>query len=558
MKPKSTRAARHRSRRLTVTLASLAAAATLVPLAIASGETPTFTSFSSGLPTGSTPDQATRGPDGNVWFTDGGADAIGQITPAGNITEFALPTTKASPSGIAAGPDGNLWFTESGGTGAIGRITPAGQITEFSVPTANASPTGIAAGPDGNLWFTESGGSGAIGRITPAGQVTEFSSGLTPSSAPSAIAAGPDGALWFTESAKGGRIGRIDSSGTISELSNGLGAGTPSGIAAGPDGAMWFTQTGHAPAIGRIAPDGTISEFTNGLPAAARPAGIAPGADGALYFADAGGSGAIGQVTTSGAITEFTAGLPKNAAPTAVTEGADQAIWFTMTGAVGRLSLAAKPSGGQGSSDGHGSNDVTDADALAQPDLDAGKANIPLPVMGRTALVGATAGTVRVKQPGAPRYAPLTGVQAIPIGSQLDSRRGTVRLVISIDHGHVQGASFVGGVFLVRQSPHGHGMTDIYLRGGDFGSCRAPHATGRRIVAAAWRAVRWLWGRDRGGRFRTHGSHAVATVRGTIWQVVDRCDGTLTRVVRGSVAVRDLRRHRTVIVHAGHSYLARR
>jgi hypothetical protein len=39
---------------------------------------------------------------------------------------------------------------------------------------------------------------------------------------------------------------------------------------------------------------------------------------------------------------------------------------------------------------------------------------------------------------------------------------------------------------------------------------------------------------------------------------VDRCDGTLTRVTSGAVSVRDFRRHRTVLVRAGHSYLARR
>jgi hypothetical protein len=37
----------------------------------------------------------------------------------------------------------------------------------------------------------------------------------------------------------------------------------------------------------------------------------------------------------------------------------------------------------------------------------------------------------------------------------------------------------------------------------------------------------------------------------------DRCDGTLTRVLTGAVRVRDLRRHRTVVVRAGHRYLAR-
>ena len=70
--------------------------------------------------------------------------------------------------------------------------------------------------------------------------------------------------------------------------------------------------------------------------------------------------------------------------------------------------------------------------------------------------------------------------------------------------------------------------------------------------------VRSLWGADHGGHFRTHGHNSVATVRGTRWLTQDRCDGTLTKVTRGAVSVHDVRAHRTVIVKAGHSYLARR
>jgi hypothetical protein len=46
-------------------------------------------------------------------------------------------------------------------------------------------------------------------------------------------------------------------------------------------------------------------------------------------------------------------------------------------------------------------------------------------------------------------------------------------------------------------------------------------------------------------------------VRGTKWSVEDRCDGTLTKVFEGKVAVRDFRRHKTITVRAGKSYLAR-
>ena len=46
-------------------------------------------------------------------------------------------------------------------------------------------------------------------------------------------------------------------------------------------------------------------------------------------------------------------------------------------------------------------------------------------------------------------------------------------------------------------------------------------------------------------------------MRGTIWETIDRCDGTLTKVRRGVVVVRDNRKRRNITVRAGKSYLAR-
>jgi hypothetical protein len=114
----------------------------------------------------------------------------------------------------------------------------------------------------------------------------------------------------------------------------------------------------------------------------------------------------------------------------------------------------------------------------------------------------------------------------------------------------------------VRQPRSGCGRVDVYLRGGNFKSCprltsRRRRRAGRTASASRSKRVRKLWGRDRGGRFRSHGRHSHATVRGTRWLTVDRCDGTLTRVTDGSVAVRDYARHRTVVVRAGHSYVAK-
>ena len=48
----------------------------------------------------------------------------------------------------------------------------------------------------------------------------------------------------------------------------------------------------------------------------------------------------------------------------------------------------------------------------------------------------------------------------------------------------------------------------------------------------------------------------LGDVRGTVWLTVDRCDGSLVRVVRGRVEVQDFTQRKTVFVNAGGQYLA--
>jgi streptogramin lyase len=297
---------------------------------------------------GSFPAGIAAGPDGNLWFTESGAqletevfgNKIGRITPAGVITEFPLPTPSSFPYVIAAGPDGNLWFTESGSRQAsesgnrIGRITPAGVVTEFPLPTADSYPLGIAAGPDGNLWFTEQDGN-RIGRITPAGVITEFPL-PTPRRWPSRIAAGPDGNLWFTESG-GNRIGRITPAGVITEFPLPTPDSGPAGIAAGPDGNLWFTEQ-NAEKIGRITPAGAVTEFP--LPPITNPVGIAAGPDGNLWFTND-IVNKIGRITPAGAVTEFP--LPSGGGALGIAAGPDGNLWFTefYGDRIGRFELRA-------------------------------------------------------------------------------------------------------------------------------------------------------------------------------------------------------------------------
>jgi len=279
-----------------------------------------ITEYNIGPTNGSDPFDITSGPDGNLWFTEFYGNKIGQITPSGTITVYAVPTNYSQPSGITSGPDGNLWFTEFYGN-KIGQITPSGTITEYTVPTDGSKPLGITSGPDGNLWFTEFYG-GKIGRITPSGTITEYT---VPTSyfGPSGITSGPDGNLWFTEA--GGKIGRITPSGTITEYPVPTASSGPKGITAGPDGDLWFTEwDGYK--IGQITPGGTITEYavpTNG----SRLNGITSGPDGNLWFTEWNGNN-IGQITPSGTITEYA--VPTNdQEPWGITSGPDGNLWFT-------------------------------------------------------------------------------------------------------------------------------------------------------------------------------------------------------------------------------------
>jgi hypothetical protein len=180
----------------------------------------------------------------------------------------------------------------------------------------------------------------------------------------------------------------------------------------------------------------------------------------------------------------------------------------------------------------------------------------PPPVLGETVNLDERDGAVSVKVPGVPSYVALSQLTSVPVGSIVDTRKGSVTLRTAVRGGKVQRAVFHGGLFQVRQPKDAAGLTELRLRG-PLPSCGSGAASAAATAKRKRKPPRRLWGSDSHGRFRTRGGNSVATVRGTSWYVEDRCDGTLTRVSRGSVSVRDLRLHRTVLVRAGQSYLAR-
>jgi hypothetical protein len=183
-----------------------------------------------------------------------------------------------------------------------------------------------------------------------------------------------------------------------------------------------------------------------------------------------------------------------------------------------------------------------------------GSATVTAPVLGKSVNVAPTAGTVLVRAPGATSSIPLSDNASIPVGAMVDTRKGTVDLTTALPGGRTQSATFHGGLIQIRQPVSGRGMTELVLRGAKP-TCKSGRA--RAAATSSGRPPRKLWASDHHGRFRTRGSNAVATVRGTSWYMADRCDGTYTRVGHGSVSVREVRSGRTVVLHAGQSHLAR-
>ena len=161
-------------------------------------------------------------------------------------------------------------------------------------------------------------------------------------------------------------------------------------------------------------------------------------------------------------------------------------------------------------------------------------------------------GQVGIRRPGSKQDVDLKGSDVIPLGSTIDAEHGALMLSSVPRAGAApQTAKFYEGVFKVTQTG---GTTQLALTQ-PLASCRA---RGRAAGAAAKKkpSKRHLWG-DGKGAFRTSGKYSSATVRGTKWLVQDSCAGTLTRVVRGTVKVRDNVRHKTITVAAGKSYLAK-
>jgi glucose/arabinose dehydrogenase len=520
------------------------------------------------------PTEVTAMPDGGYLIADQTNSRIRRVAPNGTITTIAGngtvgalgdggPATAAqlnAPNGMIRMPDGSILIADSNNNvvrrvagGVITRVAGTG-VAGFSGDNGPATaaqlsfPVALAATSDGGYLISDNDNN-RIRRVSPSGTITtvagtgaaSFGGDNGPATSaqlndPSDVASLPSGGYLIADLLNQ-RVRRVSPTGTITTVA---GTGTasfsgdggpataatlsnPINVAATIDGGFLVTDRNNN-RIRKVSPTGTI--------------GTAVGTGIAGFFGDGG-------LATSARINQ-------SIGVDVVGEG-DYLIADSLNNRIRRVDAAEAVPAAQ-------------PQPLPPPVLGK-KVNVQL-VRGRVLIAvpagSARSGSARAAQKGL-KFVPLKGSQQIPVRSFLDTKRGTVRLISATrtQSRGIQSGEFSRGLFQVLQSGKrsARGLTELRLKGSSFRRCRrTSRAKKKKASSSARRRSKRVIRRLRGnakGRFRTRGRYSSATVRGTIWTTTDRCDGTLTKVSRGRVAVRDLRRKKNISLRRGKSYLAR-
>jgi hypothetical protein len=207
--------------------------------------------------------------------------------------------------------------------------------------------------------------------------------------------------------------------------------------------------------------------------------------------------------------------------------------------------------------------------------------NVP-PKPGETSVVQVIAGEVFVKLPTrrplgfsglhAPfqdsGFQPLKGAASIPLGAEVDTRKGTVKVQSAANsfaatdrRAKQQSAEIKAAIFRMKQSrskaKSASISTDVSLLtpAGSESRCVGAPAKGTVVRSISMVAK---------GFYRTIGGASTATARSATFNTSDRCDGTLTQVGRGTVTLTvkaasssTKKKAKPVRVRAGQAYLVK-
>ncbi len=108
---------------------------------------------------GSAPHGVIVGPDGGIWITDGGQNAIVRVDAATHaIRRFVLPSSApdANLNTLTFDKRGRVWFT--GQSGYYGRVDPtSGHVEAWRAPQG-AGPYGMTTTPSGDIYYASLAG----------------------------------------------------------------------------------------------------------------------------------------------------------------------------------------------------------------------------------------------------------------------------------------------------------------------------------------------------------------------------------------------------------------
>ncbi len=142
---------------------------------------------------------------GNVWFTEMNADAIGVLhSKTGQITQYFISSPHTiqvlNPYGITIDPQGSIWFTEASSE-HLGRLDPkTGIINYYTSPDITAPLMEIASDTHGIIWTTAFDG-GLLLKFTPT--TGQFSAYIAPANGTNAgglygLSISPTDDVWVT------------------------------------------------------------------------------------------------------------------------------------------------------------------------------------------------------------------------------------------------------------------------------------------------------------------------------------------------------------------------
>jgi virginiamycin B lyase len=166
--------------------------------------------FTFPVPAGDHPHDVAPAADGqHIWYTAQQAGALGSLDPVSGQVEKIQLGEGSAPHGVIVGPDGAVWVTD-GGLNAILRVDPVThEVTTWPLAGENANLNTAVFDHDGVLWFT--GQNGIVGRLDPA--TTPPGTTLEPQAAPRGqgpygITVTPGGEVYFASLA-GSYLGKV-------------------------------------------------------------------------------------------------------------------------------------------------------------------------------------------------------------------------------------------------------------------------------------------------------------------------------------------------------------